>query len=444
MSSVAGKKRKLPPTESAQTESKRTSTKGKYSPKEDVKEPDELPLATLGDNTGFICSACHLSISPELESRVEIKSSPPAANKLKTQWILKWNVDWSATLHSLCWDNIHKTAGARGKNKIQSSEKKMILEAVKTAEKFDSLQTLNEEAIKAAGMVLAAKHCICFTGAGISTSAGIGDYRGKDGKWTQEDRQTDTDTADEEGVAYEKLRPTYTHEAIAILVERGLIKHVISQNGDGLHLLSGLSPDNLSELHGNVFLEKCEKCTRVYERDYYTLDDTTSQYYEELEDFGKSDLKPPRYAKKCSTCGLNHRTGRRCQDRKCRGYLKDMIINFGDLLDDDIITRAETEANKNDLCLSLGSTMQVHPACDLVGMGQIPLKLAVCNRQETEFDDLCYKKSGTDILGVRVFGDCDVFMKEIMKQLIPPDELKEWEDKRNERIISYTAKRLQD
>ena len=32
-----------------------------------------------------------------------------------------------------------------------------------------------------------------FTGAGISTSAGIGDYRGKGGKWTEMDREAVTE-----------------------------------------------------------------------------------------------------------------------------------------------------------------------------------------------------------------------------------------------------------
>ena len=38
-------------------------------------------------------------------------------------------------------------------------------------------------------MLKSATHCVAFTGAGISTSAGIGDYRGKSGKWTLEDQE---------------------------------------------------------------------------------------------------------------------------------------------------------------------------------------------------------------------------------------------------------------
>ena len=73
--------------------------------------------------------------------------------------------------------------------------------------------------------------------------------------------------------------------------------------------------DKLSELHGNVFLEVCEKCDTRYDRTYYVMDDEASQYYEELEDHGKSTVKKPKHAVKCSLCGLSHRTGRRCEKK---------------------------------------------------------------------------------------------------------------------------------
>ena len=99
----------------------------------------------------------------------------------------------------------------------------------------------------------------------------------------------------------------------------GLLKHIISQNGDGLHRLSGIPAENLSELHGNVFIEKCEKCGTRFERPFYVLDDHASLYYEELDDFGSTTLKKPRHAKQCELCGLCHRTGRKCTKKKVNG-----------------------------------------------------------------------------------------------------------------------------
>lgn len=132
------------------------------------------------------------------------------------------------------------------------------------------------------------------------------------------------DDDDDDGVPYEQLRPTYTHEALCKLVQLGLIKHIISQNGDGLHGLSGIPATNLSELHGNVFIEKCEKCGTRYERPFYVLDDHASLYYEELNDLGTTTVKKPRHAKQCDLCGLCHRTGRKCK-RKVR--LQTLIIH---------------------------------------------------------------------------------------------------------------------
>lgn len=136
---------------------------------------------------------------------------------------------------------------------------------------------------------------------------------------------------------YEELRPTYTHEALSKLCELGYLKYIISQNADGLHLLSGIiadqplpqclkfiSPDycysllvgipsdKLSELHGNVFVEYCEKCQTRYHRQFYVMDDVACLYYEELADKGTTNILKPQHATECSKCGLNHRTGRKC------------------------------------------------------------------------------------------------------------------------------------
>ena len=97
------------------------------------------------------------------------------------------------------------------------------------------------------------------------------------------------------------LRPTYTHEAIMKLIELGLIKHIISQNVDGLHRLSGVPDTKISELHGNAYVEKCELCRTRY--------DMTRGQWDGQE---QQTTRVPQ--KKCRRCRMNHRTGRKCRN----------------------------------------------------------------------------------------------------------------------------------
>ena len=64
------------------------------------------------------------------------------------------------------------------------------------------------------------KHCIVFTGAGVSTSANIPDFRGPQGVWTKEHKKEkinyDIDIND--------LKPTYCHYALTELARKTYIK----------------------------------------------------------------------------------------------------------------------------------------------------------------------------------------------------------------------------
>ena len=422
--------------------------------------------------TGPTCSlkTCAKTINSYDCVRVEVKAGLPEGDEFLSRCSVEWSRSGEAAFHADCWDSVQRSARTRSRRlvgEMSREEKAVVREAAKTAEWHDSDMTVDLEAHRIASLLRASTYCIAFTGAGISTSAGIGDYRGKDGKWTEMDRTAvqskvtkDTEEDKEEkalseeeeeeeggeGVPYENLRPTYTHEALVQLMEMGFLKHVISQNGDGLHGLSGIPPDNLSELHGNVFLEICERCGHRYYRPSYVMDDTASTYYEEIEELGSTTIKKPKHAQKCKFCGLSHRTGRRCEQANCKGYLKDSIINFGDNLEEEILTNAEIHARKADLCLSLGTTMQVTPACELVKMGQQPLRLVIVNRQKTDLDDLACNHlppPNKDQPGARVYGDTDRLMRALMKELMPEPELLAWESERDERMKKYNCMRTQ-
>ena len=88
-----------------------------------------------------------------------------------------------------CWKTIVKSSRVKGPEcEFSLEEQEMISEASKTAEFFNSYSEIKQDAKRIAQMILSAKHATVFTGAGISTSAGIGDFRGKGGKWTERDR----------------------------------------------------------------------------------------------------------------------------------------------------------------------------------------------------------------------------------------------------------------
>lgn len=96
---------------------------------------------------------------------------------------------------------------------------------------------------------------VVFTGAGISVSCGIPDFRGPDGVWTRQKRGLPP-PALRRGVSFATARPSLTHLALAHLVKAGAVARVVSQNVDGIHLRSGIPREKLSELHGNCFVEK--------------------------------------------------------------------------------------------------------------------------------------------------------------------------------------------
>ena len=119
---------------------------------------------------------------------------------------------------------------------------------------------------------------VIFTGAGISTESGIPDFRSPGGLWTKMapiDFQDYLRDADIRAEAWRrkfeidktivKAEPNKGHMAIAKLVDEGKASHVITQNIDNLHQLSGVPAEKVIELHGNGTYAKCLDCATRYE-----------------------------------------------------------------------------------------------------------------------------------------------------------------------------------
>ncbi|KAL8158619.1 hypothetical protein V2J09_000156 [Rumex salicifolius] len=164
--------------------------------------------------------------------------------------------------------------------------------------------------------------------------------------------------APEASLPFDRAMPSLTHMALVELVRIGILKFVISQNVDCLHLRSGIPREKLAELHGNSFRESCPTCGKEYIRDF------------EVE-----------------TIGLK-KTPRRCSSNECKERLRDTVLDWEDELPSKEMIIAEKHCQVTDLVLCLGTSLQITPACDLPSKAlRNGGKVAIVNLQQTPKDE---------------------------------------------------------
>ena len=113
-------------------------------------------------------------------------------------------------------------------------------------EYLDDDAVLKEKVAKLAGLVRRSHNMLAFTGAGISTAAGIDDYASK--------AKTSSVTAAGKPVVkdWKDAQPTLAHRALAALHAAGHLKHWIQQNHDSLPQKAGYPQHALNEIHGSL------------------------------------------------------------------------------------------------------------------------------------------------------------------------------------------------
>jgi len=94
-----------------------------------------------------------------------------------------------------------------------------------------------------ADLIRSSKDCILYTGAGLSTAAGIGDYATLDGHGQRVKPEN-------RFLSPMRAKPTYAHIALTEMCRRTMVKHWIQQNHDGLPQRAGAPQSIVNEIHG--------------------------------------------------------------------------------------------------------------------------------------------------------------------------------------------------
>jgi NAD-dependent deacetylase len=211
-----------------------------------------------------------------------------------------------------------------------------------------------------------------MTGAGISTESGIPDYRGSSGLWRADpdyqklvsiDYYLDDPDIRRRSWLFRRDSPAWSaepnpaHLALVELEKAGKLDWLITQNVDGLHQKAGSDPGRVLELHGNMFGVVCTGCA------------ARSTLREAMDRIDAGDPDPA-----CLDCGA---------------ILKTTTVMFGEALSAETITRAIQAAERCEVFIVIGTSLQVQPAASLARIAvESGARLVIVNADPTPYDEL--------------------------------------------------------
>uniref|UniRef100_A0A3B4EV26 NAD-dependent protein deacetylase n=1 Tax=Pundamilia nyererei TaxID=303518 RepID=A0A3B4EV26_9CICH len=197
------------------------------------------------------------------------------------------------------------------------------------------------------------KNIICMVGAGISTSAGIPDFRSPEtGLYANLQKynlpypeaifQIDYFKKHPEpffALARElypgQFKPTICHYFMKMLKDKGILRRCYTQNIDTLERVAGLEGDDLIEAHGTFYMSHCVSfCCRKE----YSLEWMKEKIFS--DDIPKCD--------------------------KCSSLVKPDIVFFGENLPARFFTSMKMDFPRCDLLIVMGTSLQVQPFASLV------------------------------------------------------------------------------
>ncbi|KAI9642350.1 Sir2 histone deacetylase Hst2 [Ciborinia camelliae] len=249
-----------------------------------------------------------------------------------------------------------------------------------------------------------AKNIVVLTGAGISTSAGIPDFRSPEtGIYANlaaldlpyAEAVFDIDFFRENPAPFYVLArelypgqfyPTVSHAFIALIEKKGLLRMLFTQNIDCLERRAGVSSEKIIEAHGSFATQRCIDCK--------------TEYPDDMMKKAVEDGDP-------ATCLVP----------QCGGLVKPDIVFFGEQLPEAFHTHKYLP-EKADLVIVMGTSLSVQPFASLPtypapGVPRLLFNMVSVGDFGSRLDD------------VIVLGDCDSGVRKLADALGWRDELEE-------------------
>ncbi|KAF9887811.1 NAD-dependent histone deacetylase sir2 [Aspergillus nanangensis] len=294
------------------------------------------------------------------------------------------------------------------------------------------------------------KNIVVLTGAGISTSLGIPDFRSKDtGLYSQLEHLGLSDPQEVFDIHVFREDPSVffsiakdilptenkyspTHGFIRLLQDKGKLLTNYTQNIDNIEANAGVVSEKIVQCHGSFATATCVKCQHKVQGDDIFGDikkGVVPQCLSCQERIAQDALKPQGMKRKRSTNGT-HR-GRKSDGEDSSededyeiptpGVMKPDITFFGEDLPDEFGRRLlHHDRDLVDLVIVIGTSLKVAPVAEVPGIlpRQVPqIYISRTPVSHTSFD-------------IDLLGDCDVVVSELCRragwefkhEMIPPDE----------------------
>ena len=276
------------------------------------------------------------------------------------------------------------------------------------------------------------QNIIFMVGAGISTTAGIPDFRSETGLFKQLQDKYGMKSPEEffmkktflekPELFYEfckifdlsAVKPTLTHKFMNYLVMKNIVKYVFTQNIDGLELKAKIPEDKIVFAHGTFTQGHCPQC--------------------------KINIDINKINK-----GIEEGTVVKCEI--CGGPCKPNIVFYGEDLGDRFYEKIQ-ESGEFDLVFIMGTSLQVNPFASIPKLMTTPSWKVVFNRDKVGrflydflFSNTLFIQGTTDDLVKKFLNDVDLLddFKNFVKNNYGDDSIET-----NQNIVMMEVNKLEE